>query len=299
MNIKQKATFSGHRGAIFALCVDTHNTYLYSAGDEGVVARWEIAHPEQAMGIIQTDTAIYALHLIESHNLLAVGTRDGTVYIVDLQTKATKITFRKFTESVFAFFYDTHTHCLWVLYGSGYVSVWNITEAVERITVRLSAHNLRSILPYGDNAMLIGASDGYVYQIHRQDFEVERRFLAHENSVFALAQKDNQLFTGGRDAHLNVWDAVTFHNLQKIPAHNFTLNDFAFSPDGKYLASASRDKTIKIWELPSVTLRKVIDFAKFQGHLHSVNRIIWLNEKHTFLSCSDDKRIICWEIEGE
>ena len=37
----------------------------------------------------------------------------------------------------------------------------------------------------------------------------------------------------------------------EIAAHNYAIYDIAFSPDLRFCATASRDKTIKIWNLKS------------------------------------------------
>ena len=78
---------------------------------------------------------------------------------------------------------------------------------------------------------------------------------------------------------------------------------FAFAPSIRYLvllignlmATASRDKHIKIWE-DDLTLLKVIDFEKFAGHKNSVNKLCWLAEEKILLSVSDDRSMIAWKI---
>src|SRR5690606_5922586 len=110
---------------------------------------------------------------------------------------------------------------------------------------------------------------------------------AHGNSVFSLCLSPDgkYLLSGSRDAHLKVWDAENkFYLLHTIPAHLFTVNHIAFHPDGKLFASAGRDKHIKIWDAQSFQLLKVIDKEKFQGHVNSVNRLLWLKNSNYLVS---------------
>ena len=58
--------------------------------------------------------------------------------------------------------------------------------------------------------------------------------------------------------------------------------------------TASRDKTIKIWDAFSADVLKRIE-RKDGGHSHAVNDL-WKKDEMNFVSTGDDKRIIWWEM---
>jgi len=71
--------------------------------------------------------------------------------------------------------------------------------------------------------------------------------------------------------------------------HGEVIKDVSFSSDGNYLITASRDKTLKIWDVVSgKEIRSLI------GHEHTVNGVS-LNGT-TLASSSADKTVRVWDI---
>jgi WD40 repeat protein len=60
----------------------------------------------------------------------------------------------------------------------------------------------------------------------------------------------------------NVKDGTEFHTLQ---GHGEWVRSIKFSPDGKYLASASFDHTVKLWRVEDGKLLQTLE-----GHLDRV-----------------------------
>lgn len=56
------------------------------------------------------------------------------------------------------------------------------------------------------------------------------------------------------DKLIKLWDTYTGHLLSTLEGHNEGINDLAWSVDSVYVASASDDKSIRIWSAESVSM---------------------------------------------
>ena len=125
-------------------------------------------------------------------------------------------------------------------------------------------------------------------------------FKAHKDGVNCLAffpEKNKILISGGKDGYLRVWNLNTNALVLEIPAHNFGIYKIEFFNNGKHFCTASRDKSIKIWDTNDCSVISKLE-RKQGGHSHAVNDICKLDE-HTLCSVGDDKRIIIWDVSNE
>ena len=81
--------------------------------------------------------------------------------------------------------------------------------------------------------------------------------------------------------------------LKTFKSHSDLVWGVSFSPDGKTIASASADKTIKLWSLEGKELKT------FKGHRDSVYSVSFSPNGKTIASASSDKTIKLWSLEGK
>jgi len=84
-------------------------------------------------------------------------------------------------------------------------------------------------------------------------------------------------------------------NLRRIlPGHDAGIYGMAWSPDGRFLASASEDKTIRIWNVEDGAMTR-----QLEGHEGFVECVSWSPEGNALASGSQDNTVRLWEIKSD
>ncbi len=82
---------------------------LFTAGGEGILTRWDLTAARAIESIQLSNQALRCIALSETRRELAVGSSDGSVYFLDLDTLELKDTLPKaHTSSVFTLAYNDH-----------------------------------------------------------------------------------------------------------------------------------------------------------------------------------------------
>eukprot|EP00357_Protocruzia_adherens_P000269 CAMPEP_0114977970 /NCGR_PEP_ID=MMETSP0216-20121206/3543_1 /TAXON_ID=223996 /ORGANISM="Protocruzia adherens, Strain Boccale" /LENGTH=617 /DNA_ID=CAMNT_0002339107 /DNA_START=308 /DNA_END=2161 /DNA_ORIENTATION=- len=84
-------------------------------------------------------------------------------------------------------------------------------------------------------------------------YRMELMVMHKENYMIAIANEYHQI---------EIYDARTLRKVRHFDAHEQRITDLSFSPDAKWLISASLDKSLKIWDLAASSLVEWVTFKK-------------------------------------
>jgi WD40 repeat protein len=88
-------------------------------------------------------------------------------------------------------------------------------------------------------------------------------------------------------------EEVNFQLIITLKGHNSLVSSVTFSPDGKFLASGSGDRTVKVWEVGSWT-----EVATLRGHNDWVRSVTFSPDGKFLASGSWDKTVKVWEVRS-
>jgi WD40 repeat protein len=86
------------------------------------------------------------------------------------------------------------------------------------------------------------------------------------------------------------WNAC-LQTLEVSTIPNDWVNAITFSPDGNTLASASKDGTIRLWDLPIGNEKQ-----RLEGYSSPVNALAFSPDGKILVSASDDSTIRLWDL---
>ena len=291
-------TLSGHQNPIFTLAIGAENT-LFSGGNDKGVVEWDLQTMQFKRILCAVAHSVYALHRIPNTDLLAIGLRSGEVMIVNYVEQ--KLVAKMKTESgaVFALQAIPEKAELIAIGEEGVAYVYDMIYFKLLYRFRVSKDTVRTIaLDNTASTVYFGDKTGAIYKYGSADYEPIQQVLIHNMPVTSLRVVGEQLLSGGRDAKLYQIRTSDLALQHEITPHMFTVYGIASNADQTHIATASRDKTWKIWDPKSLTLLKNISVDRgYDSHRLSINTIIWEGQK--VFTAGDDKTIKVWEVTGD
>lgn len=291
-------TLRGHQNPIFTLAVAGHHT-LFSGGNDKGVVEWDLQTMQFRRILCAVSHSVYALHRIPNTDLLAIGLRSGEIMIVDYVEQ--KLVTKMKTESgaVFALQALPEKSELIAIGEEGVAYVYDTVYFKLLYRFRVSKETVRTIeIDSAKSTVYFGDKSGAIYQYDSAQYELKQQILVHKMPVTSLCVVGEQLFSGGRDAKLYQLSTADFAVQHEITPHMFTVYGIVANAGQTQIATASRDKTWKIWDPKSLTLLKNVSVDRgYDSHFLSINSILW--QDHKIFTAGDDKMIKVWELTAD
>ncbi|OLY84802.1 Coatomer subunit beta' [Smittium mucronatum] len=197
---------------------------------------------------------------------------------------------------------DIHPTEPWILASlyNGKVFVYDYETQSQVKTFEVCELPVRAAKFIARKSWIVTGSDDL--QIRVYNYNTHERvvgFESHQDYIRALAVHPTQpyVLSSSDDMSIKLWDwDKKWQNIQMFEGHQYFVMGLAINPkDTNTFASASLDKTIKVWNLGS----SVANFT-LEGHEKGVNYVEYYhgNDKPYLISGADDFTARVWDYQN-
>ncbi|KAJ1995076.1 Coatomer subunit beta' [Coemansia sp. RSA 1358] len=197
---------------------------------------------------------------------------------------------------------DMHPTEPWVLASlyNGKAYIWNYETQAQVKTFEVSDLPVRTAKFIARKNWIITGSDDMQLRVYNYNtHERVAAFDAHQDYIRCIAVHPTlpYVLTGSDDTSIKLWDwEKNWKCVQIFEGHTYFVMGLSINPkDTNTFASASLDKTIKVWNLGSPTPNYTIE-----GHTKGVNAVDYYHgsDKPYLVSGADDFQAKVWDYQN-
>ncbi len=191
------------------------------------------------------------------------------------------------------------------------ITIWSFPQAQKIATLPFGSGYFHSCTFSKDDKILLTAcTDWNIQMWDWQEKKIVRTLQGHQEQVYqaVYSHDGTRIASVSKDSTIKIWDShkgvlvktlegyTVSQNNRLIfqPSHRGDIFSCVFTQDGKKLITGGVDNTIRVWDINSARILKIL-----RGHKENVNYLALHPNQKNIASVSNDTFINIWNIEGK
>ncbi len=257
------ATFMGHTGDVGGVSFSPDGLRLASTSEDGTVRIWNVATRglERSLRPTENSAGLFAVEFSPDGRLLAAAGRDGTLWIWDAHSASLVGSLRGHKSSIEHLAFSGSGQLIASLGDGKTINLWNVSTMRLQAELPLGGHASR--LKFMDQDRTVVAVVRYSSKVEAFDVAGAQKlpeFQAQVDGPYSLEidSSRRRLFVDRQDGTIVIQEFGKELKERELRGHHDRVWCSALTRDGRYLATASRDQTIKVWDTIEPPAHRVV-----------------------------------------
>jgi WD40 repeat protein len=272
VSVEDSFALRTHSGHVRALAFSPYGEQIATGGSSGTLTIWDLQTRREMRKLEGHSKSVESVAFSpnqEDARIVSAGA-DGTVIVWDVSTgREMRTLSSRYTAHPISVAFSHDGARIATVSRDGTLAFWDASTGQVLLVMKGQHEALRDVtFDLAGTIFASATSDGTL--------SVRRSFGHNPGEYFSNFHGPRLPFglwrliaSGGSDDTLRIWDWGGGQELCTVEGHDDSLSCVTFSPDAERIASASRDSTIKLWNLCTGRARHLgIRFRK-EGNYYS------------------------------
>jgi WD40 repeat protein len=183
----------------------------------------------------------------------------------------------------------------------GRVAAWNLSTLEKSATVELPGEVLRSFcVSRSGRRMALATAEQLLRVVDTATGSTVGEYRGHADRIGAPVFLDEDLLASASDDRtVKLWDVPGRRDPQYVDGDDTKTLTTTFSPDGRKLAVAGFDGSVRVVELSEIGEPTGVAPIRLEGHSGAVNGVRFLPDGKRLVTCSEDGSARLWNLADQ